>query len=181
MNKDNLNELKKLLSEISNVIEKYNALNPEGKVSLTKQQQLDTSNMFVCLYNKDCIGLFKMKPYEYYFDSRFIGNNLRTSGSVYIGLNLNCIGAKQTFCDGYTNIWLPAGHRVYINGSPYICNCYMEAAVSFDDIRMSMYHEGLIDKFELGKTTNDEIIDVLNYAKDYFKLSYKNKRLFKKN
>lgn len=174
MEKNELKELKELLKEISNVINKYNELNPEEKVKLIKQNQVDVSNLFVCAYNNGCVGLFERIGWierDFFLETKYLGE-------VYVGVNSDYVGIKANLEKGYyVDKWYRPGVEVrsYSDGKYYVSNCYMSYSISFDDIRMLMYSEKLIDTYELGKATNDEIIDVLAYARKHFEVSNKTK------
>lgn len=99
-------------------------------------------------------------------------------GEVYVGVNSDYVGIKANLEKGYyVDKWYRPGVEVrsYSDDEYYVSNCYMSYSISFDDIRMLMYSEKLIDSYELGKATNDEIIDVLAYARKHFEVSNKTK------
>jgi len=57
-----------------------------------------------------------------------------------------------------------------------IVNCTINKIMEFDQIRLEMYTNGLINTYELGKATKEEILEVLKYVRDkYFIVDTKKK------
>ena len=77
----------------------------------------------------------------------------------------------------YVDKWYPPGVEVfsYSDKNYHVSNCYMSYSISFDDARMLMLSEGVIDKYQIGRATNDEILGVLAYARQHFAMSNKTK------
>ena len=56
-----------------------------------------------------------------------------------------------------------------VDDKVYVRNCVLNSVITFDDMQLMMYNEGKIGLYELVKVTDKEIIDVLSYARDYYK------------
>lgn len=172
---------KEIIEAIEKLIKLYNIGSADDKLTLShiKESELknteesqdkkkDVSNIFVCVYNDKCVGLFTKIGW--------IGKNrgfvtCYDAGSIYIGVDSNYIGMKQTHHDiSILRQWLPSGTKETVDGKNYAANCDMQNAMSFDDMRLIMYKKGMIDSYELGKATNKEMLDVLAFAHTYFKL-----------
>ena len=162
--KNKCNDLKGILYEIQKTIEMYNQLNPEEKIVITKQEMKDVSNLFVCSYNGWHVGLFEKDDWHI---SRV---GCYDAGSIFFEVDSSYIGIYQAHGHNYNDTWYHAGGRVCLNGRYYISNCTMQDSMSFDDMRLIMYNAGEIASYERGKATSQEIIEVLNYAKNYYKL-----------
>ena len=78
----------------------------------------------------------------------------------------------------YERIWKSNGFKIEIKKENLVANCNMSDGMSFDDIGLIMYGEGKIGSYEIGRTTNDEIIQFLNYASKYYQ---SNSKTYKKS
>lgn len=166
-------ELKSILSDIKKALELYNDLNPEEKMKLVPQEEKkDVSDIFVCVYNDKYVGLFKkinwsteVKTYIGYSKPEY------KAGSIYIGIDSNYIGMKEThYSSRCTNVWERIGTKYVIDGNSYVANCNMQNGMSFDDMRLIMYNDGVIDSYEIGKASSKKMIEVLSYACSYYQL-----------
>jgi len=158
----------KIFKKLQQLIDEINNLYPEEKISLEKNNKKWVSNVCVCIYNGNCVGLFRKtnwrKEYDY---GRY------DSGSTYIGVDSNCVAVHQThlYCRD-CNTWLEEGK---MSGN-LIVNCTINKIMEFDQIRLEMYTNGLINTYELGKATKEEILEVLKYVRDkYFIVDTKKK------
>ena len=155
------------MNKINQAVDKYNEVSPNDKVKLIRQKQIDVSNLFVCTYNDGCVGLFERKNWiilGFLLDTKYLGE-------VYVGFDSDYVGIKTTVEKGYfVNKWMRPGVEVrsYSDEKYYVSNCYMNYSIRFDDVRKVMYSEGVIGRYEFGKATNDEIIDVLTYVHQHF-------------
>lgn len=164
-------ELKDILQEIQKAIEMYNGTNPDEKIALTKQEQKDVKDMFICVYNGKHVGLFKKINWSsgYY---RGYSDNDYSAGSIYVGVDSNYVGMKKTHEDNISvNYWEPVGVKVVLKDKKYVSNCVMCDGMSFDDMRLIMYNNGQICPYEIGKATSQEMLEVLKYAVIYYQLN----------
>lgn len=157
-------ELKSILESLQKAVELYNSLSSKEKLQLVSEvEKKDVSDIFVCVYNDKCVGLFERK---------FLSSSMNLfgeyyAGMIYIGIDSNYIGLK-TIHDGISsvNVWEKTGKAI----SNYVTNCNMQNDMSFDDMRLIMYNEGQIEPYENGKATSQEILEVLKYAFKYYRL-----------
>lgn len=172
------------IEELKLMIEKtlalYNELNPEEKMMLQKQKKTkDISDVVVCVYNNEHVGLFKKKNYSKndILERIFAPEEWYDSGVIYIGIDSNLIGIKTTHhIDKSLNRYEPIGTKIIFNGYSYIANCNINSVISFDEIRLMMYNEGKIKPYEIGKASSEEFLEVLKYAYNYYQLSQKEKQ-----
>lgn len=165
-------ELKSILEGLQKAIEMYNDLNPEQKLEITPQdKRKDVSDIFICVYNKKHVGLFKKINWKSGHYVRYF-SDCYNAGSIYIGVDSNYIGMKTTHEDSIgVSRWEKAGARIDLKEQgTYIANCDMENGMSFDDMRLIMYNAGQIESYEIGKASSQEMIDVLKYASSYYQL-----------
>ena len=163
-------EIKSILEGIQKSIELYNNLNPQEKLAITLQdERKDVSDIFICVYNDKHVGLFK--KLDWHSKSYGIENRYYEAGTIYIGVYSNYIGMKKTHESFYTiDSWQDAGIKRNVSGKTYVSNCTMQKCMSFDDMRLIMYSNRLIDSYEPGKATSKEINEVLEYAYSYYQL-----------
>lgn len=132
------------------------------------EEEKDVSLFYVCSYDENRVGLFKELRYSSPKES-VVGYERWSAGSLFIGVESNLIGIKVTheaFNDD--DYWHTQGAIENVDNKRYVCNCNMHEAITFDDMRLMMYEEGLIGAYKLGKATNRDIINVLKYAKGYY-------------
>ena len=147
------------------------------------KEKKDVSNLFICVYDDSNVGLFKQKviktkevrnipfcPTDIYEPDTYD----LISTCVYIGVFSNIIGMK----DLTNNRWKGVGHKVSNIISSYTANCNMQDNMSFDDMRLIMYSNGIIDAYEPGKATIQEMLEVLKYAVTDYELD-NNKQMTK--
>lgn len=173
--KEKYEVLKSTLEKIEQVIKLYNDLDPEQKLSITTQEEKkDVSDTFLCVYNNKHVGLFKKINWstETHNIDQAIGYAEYNAGSVYVGINSNYIGMKETHSYNMCiNHWQPIGKKIIIDDKSYVSNCVMQKGMSFDDMRLIMYNDGQIGPYEIGKASSKEIIDVLKYSYSYYELN----------
>lgn len=172
--KQKYESLKEIVAGLQNALELYNQLNPEEMMELTKKDtRKDVSNIFICVYNDKHVGLFEKINWNTtpikkskYSDIEY------DAGSIYVGVNSNYIGMKTTHHGSLPQShWEPAGTYATIDEVQYVANCTMKNGMSFDDMRLIMYNNGEIGSYEVGKATDQEILEVLKYASSYYQLS----------
>ena len=163
-------ELQSILMGLTKALELYNDLNPQEKYAITPQEERkDVRDIFICFYNGKHVGLFKKINWCSSHKGKKSNYN---AGSVYVGVDSNYVGIKQTHEDyRAVSCWKYAGSIVDLgDNDTYIANCNMENGMSFDDMRLIMYCDGSIGPYEIGKANSKEIIDVLKYASSYYQL-----------
>ncbi len=168
-----------LLQRIKDLVAAYNdlpnaervAVVPEKlalEMNIPQEEQKDTSLFYICAYDGDKVGLFKELRYSSPKES-VVGYERWSAGSLFIGVESNLVGIKVTheaFSD--EDYWHKVGAIENVDNKRYVCNCNMYEAITFDDMRLMMYEEGIIGPYQLGKATNRDIINVLKFAKGYY-------------
>lgn len=158
-------EVKEMLETIKNMTESligvYNEMDVNEKLQLDYVKPLekeDVSKKYICVYNDNQTGLFERNFYDdanamIYFNSNHTGIQLMKNG------------------------WIKKGSFIELYYFPGKCGkirrfatCDMTEAIHFDDLRLIMYSAGIIDTFEIGKATEQEILEVLKYARTYYHL-----------
>lgn len=156
----NLNDKNSLLEVLKKLVELYNKFESEKELQLiTKEEkEEDVSNIFICFYNEEQLGLFERKLYH----------NLREYGEMYKGLNNDYLGIKVLGTKDDNNFgWKHVGYELYLDEKRFVTTCNMVDAISFDDVRFKMYNEGIIPAFKLGKASIAEMIEVKKYAQKH--------------
>lgn len=155
-------ELKNILRDIQNTIEMYNNISCTEKLSLTRQgEKKDVSDVFICVYDDGKVGLFRR-------------SHSRSDYSIYFGISSDYIGMRKRSYDDPCESWVPAGTVARVEGERTrdnkfpISNCMIQYCISFDEMRLIMYNDNKICPYVLGRATSQEMIDVLNYAYNYY-------------
>lgn len=167
--KNKKEELKQILEDIKKALALYNSIDHERNLKIVNQnEQQDVRDVFVCVYDDKCVGLFKKIDWN-------CGGYGKDTGSIYVGVDSNYIGMKKTH-DSFSSVnkWQPAGTSVHLcsgrSSGRYVANCDMQDSMSFDDMRLIMYNAGQIESYEIGKATSQEKLAVLKYAFNYYQL-----------
>lgn len=155
----------KLGSVEQNKIDKF--IKEEGELK-------DVTNVEICVYDNDCIGLFRKIEW---FDT--YSSIIKDSGIIYVGIDSSKIGMKKLFDFGYCeNKFINPGEIWEVNNKKYLANCKISKTISFDDMRFKLYRSGIVGPYTMGYATASEMLDVMNYAANYFeieKINLKNK------
>ena len=137
----------------------------KSKVNVSTKEKVNVKDVDVCVYNEDCIGLFR--KFEWLKDGILFGE----AGIIYVGIDSDKLGIKSLVDSGInTNYFVSAGERCYVNGKTYLANCTINDSIGFDDLRFKLFRSGIIGVFEMGKATPEEMLEVMCYAADYFKI-----------
>ena len=169
-----------LLQKIKELVEAYNDLPNAERVAVVpeklalemnvplQEDEKDISLFYICSYDENRVGLFKELRYSSPKE-KVMGYERWSAGSLFLGVESNLIGIKVTHEDFKDDVyWHKVGAIENVDSKRYVCNCNMHEAITFDDMRLMMYEEGVIGPYQLGKATNRDIINVLKYAKGYY-------------
>lgn len=161
--KEQYSELKEMLETIKSTAESlvniYNEMNAGEQLQLDDVKSLekeDVSGKYICVYDDNQVGLFNK---QYYCDPEAV---------VYSNLN-------KTGIQSLKDDWLKKGdfivtERMIISNIYKTATCDMTEAIYFDDLRLIMCSTGEIETFERGKASEQEILEVLKYARTYYHL-----------
>lgn len=166
-------ELKAMLENLKEIAELYNGMvEPQERVAVVPQQLKDVSNVIVCVYNKNRIGLFKKINWSSV--SGGYSRRYYSAGIIYDGID-SYYTALRTTHKNYDNCdcWGEIGARVDLGDRTYIANCVINDCMSFDDMRLIMYSADTIGPYKIGKATSEEMLEVLKYAYSYYELESK--------
>lgn len=173
--------MENLLIKIKELVEAYNNLPGAEKVAVVPEKyahdmnipidekEIDVSTYYICVYDDAQVGLFKELRHstgkEY-----VMGTAKYEAGSLFIGVESNLIGMKTTH-EVFRTVsnWQESGTLEIVDQKRYVCNCNMYDAMPFDDMRLLMYEEGIINSYRLGKATEKDLIKVLKFAHQYYK------------
>ena len=176
-----------LLESIKKAIEFYNNLNPEDKLIICREQDYksinninginiandvnDVSNVCVCTYynsrfSNKLIGLFNRNTIQTMVHNLIFDDEIRDH-IVYKGIKSEYIGIRNLSYNEYCSI---GSAMEDINNKLYTANCEITNEMSFDDLRSIMYSEGLIGPYQIGKATDEEMLEELKYARSYFRI-----------
>lgn len=167
-------DLTLLLKNIRKAVKVYNSFQQEEKIEIVSRkknenEEVNVSDIFVCVYNDEHVGLFRKVNYSNEPDHDYYD-----AGSIYVGVDSDYIGMKETHHNYHSApVWRKAGARVKVDDHVYLCNCNMENGMSFDDMRLKMFEEGLIGSYKIGKASSEEMIEVLCYARSHYHLDTK--------
>ena len=165
-----------MLANLKEIAELYNGMvEPQERVEIVLQDQSrDVSNVFVCVYDSNHVGLFKKTDWQSPSKYDFWGSLSYDAGSVYEGVDSDYIALKTTHEQTFDcNRWEVVGSGVKLSIGDYIANCSMSDGMSFDDMRLIMYNAGNIGPYQFGKATSEEMLEVLKYAYNYYGLEPK--------
>lgn len=134
-----------------------------------KEKKRNVKKLDICVYNKNCIGLFKR--------IEWVSSSVElfpSSGIIYIGVDSNYVGMKTLLDMGISeNKFSSVGEVCTVDYKKYVANCKIKKAISFDDMRFKLYRSGIIGPYTMGEATTREILDVMCYAADYYDLEKK--------
>lgn len=159
----NYNKIKDLKG-LQEIITLYNACHPEQKVSIVPEKR-DVSQLFVCSYDEGKVGLFKTINWTKNRANMIVSDN--QTGTIFLGIDSTHIGLKTKWKG--MEIWHASNYTQITRDGVYISTCHMHHAVVFEELRFTMHQEGLIQNYELGFADSKEILQVLDYATEYFK------------
>lgn len=144
-----------------------------------ENKKFDTSNMFICIYDDNCVDLFITSDYEY-VERLTHGDYMEKHtqrGTILKGLTSNRIAifwkkhCERVLRAPIENQWASAGKSVKVKFTRYIVDCEISKISNFESVRNSMFSEFKIGPYEPGKATLEEIKEVLELAPEYFGLS----------
>lgn len=166
--KELLEQSKQLLEHmglaIQAYVDMYNKINPDTKLEfnpfLLKKK---VEGEFVCLYDYEKVGLFSLN--RRFYESADAENR----GMRYFDIYLSS-GGHVGLTNNYRSGWNLHTERYQKGESDagVLCNCMINYAIGFDDLRDILYKKGIIDKFEYGFASSDEIREVLKHSYEYF-------------
>lgn len=148
---------------------------PQKGEIIHPKKTTDVSVLYICAFDNR-VGLFTKKVLDEK-DRANLWYYYPRSEDIYLGYQSDKVGIFTTMSGKTTtNEWRERGYRTfetYYRGldkyyNYYIANCNMTDAISFDEMRQIMYTCGEIPGFEYGIATDEEIQEVLKYAKEYF-------------
>lgn len=173
--------MENLLNKIKELVEAYNQLPNSTKMTLVPEEYAkslnlpieekynDVSNYYICLYNNGKVGIFKQLNYSSQKTETNSGYERWEAGALYIGVNSSLVGIKVTHHDIFSvNSWKELGQMETVDDKRYVCNCKIHDDMTFDEMRLLMYEKGEIGTYSLGKATDRELINVLNFAHKYY-------------
>ena len=166
-----LDYLIEVRDNIDKLVKIYNELTPVEKMQIKyvdAASKIDVSNVYVCNHDSSFVDLFRRKTYDWY-SHKYWGE----TGELYISLSGEKIGMVKNDFGSETNIALYS--RRDLRDKTYYTNCIINREVNFDNLRLEMYQKGLIGPYEMGKATEEEMLEVLKYAKEYFGLNKSSK------
>ena len=155
--------LEQMLEEYNSQVEEQERLvlvNKTGSmVEPKKEKVFGTKNLFVCVYDDNCVDIFEVKRLK---------NGTHIDYDAYIGLFTDKVSVeivpKYSFS---SHVWQIKGFTVY----GHTVTCDMTRAVGFEEFRLGLNFSGKIGKFELGKTTTSEMLEVLKHAPQHLGLT----------
>ena len=147
--------------------------------SKKEDKKFDTSNIFVGVYDDNCVDLFVAGDYEY-VERLTHGDYMekhRQSGTVLKGFTSNRIAifwkkhCRRVLASHIENQWANVGSCARVRGIRYTADCNITQIINFESVRNSIFSGAKIRPYELGKTTTSEMLEVLKYAPEYFGLT----------
>jgi len=170
---NNKEKLKALKEEIINSVNLYNELNPNNKIIIYQEKSIyDIRDTFVCLYNDNKVGLFKVS--KWHSTGKFEGYE---TGLFFHGIDSIHLGSirlswKGVPCFKHQTI----GEFLGSGKNKKMITCEINNYMSFDEMRSFMVQQSVIESYELGKATNIEYIKVLKFAAKYYETDSKIKQ-----
>lgn len=130
------------------------------------EETIDVSKLHICVYNEDCIGLFKKRCVQFDGWWRKVIEIYESLDSNYTGIKVLCNEAKNSM----NGKFLKCGESIDFISRYYSSDCSIKSAISFDDMRFKLLKSGLIKPYKMGKATSSEMLEVLSQAYDYYNL-----------
>ena len=77
----------------------------------------------------------------------------------------------------YNTQWRRVGYTVTADDTKikYVVDCNMKDGMLFDEMRGIMYDQKKLDNYTPGQATNEEILAVLSFARQYYRQKYSSK------
>lgn len=140
--------------------------------NLTKDNLIDSKDIYICIYDEYNIGLFKRISWSTRPHKNIVGGYKYNAGNIYIGIDTDHIGMNKIH-EEYFNIdkCEPIGTCVRYKRKKYISDCKIEKAINLDNMRLDMYLNGEIQEYIPGKANSKELIEALSCACEYYKLN----------
>ena len=122
-------------------------------------------NLYFCINDRDEVGIYNRIEY-YNKNIRTLFNiNYYNSGLIFSGVDNDNVCIIQTHYESTNSVSaLPVGSRV----KDYIANCKIVNYISFNNLCLKMYDEGLIKNYSMDKVKEKDLLKIIKYAYDYF-------------
>ena len=146
---------KDLIDSIKKVLNDYNKKNNTNLSIIDKDDTYDATELFICKFDTNKIGLFKREGYT---DETYYSYD---TYSIYVGIDSNY---KGIFKNGNSQA---TGYGVSFDyyGS-FVASCHIDEVMSYNNVRFQMYKDSnnKPNNIDFKKTTSHEISEVLIYA-----------------
>lgn len=154
--------------QVKAIVMEHNAAYPNNQLGLVNTSELiDISNYYVCTYGNNEVDLFTKKHINQ--QSQWIYSSAYWSYIIYTSYSNNniAIRALHEHLDD-TDYFYPVGDKLEDSKKTYLVTCVIDSEMSFDNMRQKMKDIGEIKDFIPGKATQEEITQVLSFARKYY-------------
>lgn len=171
---DKYDRLTEILNLIKEAIKLYNDLdeNTNNKIKVEPIETKNVRKIYIGVYDDSYVGLFERITFSSTSDwyDKF-GRKCYRTGELYKGINTNYIAIHLSHDETkFIDVWEPIGSKRVIDENTYNVDCKMSHVISFDDMRLIMHNMGKLDYYEIGKATNEEMLEVMDFAYEYYGL-----------
>lgn len=91
------------------------------------------------------------------------------TGYIYLSTDSAYLFLERTnFKDNKSSLFLPIGSSIIFNNYKYTVNCNVDKLIPIDEFRNIMVNEKIINNFNPNYASENELLDVLNYASEYY-------------
>lgn len=142
-------------------------------LTTTADKKQDTKDILICVFKRaentlDLeVGLFKRTTH---ITTRKYATYLEQTVNVYQAIDSDLIAIEEISSFGLK--FLEHGDWVKINDKPCISTCKIIEYISFDVMRMNLFCEKKIPAYEIGKATDEEILNIYLHSFEYYKKKY---------
>lgn len=162
-------KIKKLRDKLEEGVNIYNKLNPGNEIELVEKKNTNSkvfhevSDKYICFYKGNCIGLFKQQ--KYYGGAKLIGGSVVSTEELRVYINSKGLTGAAWYNNGVLTAWYKSGEKALLNSPTIDITCDMTDAINFNEVRNMMKDAGLILKYDQATATDEEIDEVISFAK----------------
>lgn len=134
-----------------------------------KEKTYYVENLYFCINDRDEVGIYKRIKYYNKNIRTLFNKNYYNSGLIFSGVDNDNVCIIQTHYESNNSVSaLPVGSRVSDEFNYYTANCKIVNYISFNNLCLKMYDEGLIKNYSMDKVKEKDLLKIIKYAYDYF-------------
>ncbi len=149
----------------------------------SSESQKDVSHVAICLCSDGHIGFFEIQDFCSNIIKDLFRDKKYDSGIIYRERATGLCGIELThYGYGEYRKFAPAGTLVFDIKTDryYVSNCQIDNMILFDDLRLRLYNSGDIGPYKIGQATDEEILEMLRFAYNYFVMDQMGRNPYRK-